>query len=40
VLLIVAALAIGHLDHEQATAFGELLHTISELMPLLLLGRR
>lgn len=40
VLLILAALAIGHLNHEQATAFGDLLHTIGELIPLLLLGGR
>ncbi|MFR9794265.1 hypothetical protein ACL07V_37525 [Streptomyces sp. MB22_4] len=40
VLLTITALAIGHLNHDQATALGDLAHTIGELLPLLLIGRR
>lgn len=40
VLLILAALAIGRLTTEQATALAELLGTANALIPLLLLGRR
>ena len=40
VLLILAALAIGQLNHDQAETLSDLLHTIGELVPLLLLGRR
>jgi hypothetical protein len=40
VLLITAALAIGHLNTDQAEALTRLLDTLGILSPLLLVGRR
>lgn len=39
-VLFIAVLAFGRLNHEQATALSDLLRTISDLAPFLLLGRR